>query len=349
MLAHMTGVDPVDVMLGLSEVGSPYRVAVGIEQERSTAFKAISENNAAGCIVDVATYHCIRRLELEDAVAAVCGKIGIAQATADIYQHRLRAMDTLVGDGCGGTIGHHDGKFYFHERSREELAKSRAIIESDVRWLTANADVVPALPLQDPPAIFRRLGTVKGGRFFDEVFAASGSKRLLVVDDLFTRQVAGLLGTPATWLQPILMVARNRKIITLEQYAKAIADLAGIGQSFISVDSAMLIAARELDRQNQSTGLGRRFKDATRLIGGKNADPSSHCRVVFDFLNQLWSKNEELNLDDYAATSHLLRELLKDRTNDYRRMLFSLDQSFGHLPALREYLRAWVRGHFLNL
>src|SRR5262249_24929134 len=90
MLARMTGVDTIDVMLGLGETGTPYRVSTGLEQERLAAFRAIAGNKVAGCVVDAATYHCIRRLGLEDAVVRVCGKIGIAQATADLYQSRLQ-------------------------------------------------------------------------------------------------------------------------------------------------------------------------------------------------------------------------------------------------------------------
>src|SRR5258705_302094 len=79
-------------MLWLSETGTRYRVATGLEQERLAAFRAIAANNAAGCVVDAATYHCIRRLGLEDAVIGVCGKVGIAQAIADLYQSRLQSI-----------------------------------------------------------------------------------------------------------------------------------------------------------------------------------------------------------------------------------------------------------------
>ena len=135
MLAHMTGVDPIDVMLGLSEVGTPYRVATGLEQERLAAFEAIGANKAAGCVVDAATYHCIRRLELEDAVVGVCGKIGITQATSDLYQARLQSM--ALEKGSAGTMGHRGGKFYLTERTQEEKDRTRATISPTLSgWRT---------------------------------------------------------------------------------------------------------------------------------------------------------------------------------------------------------------------
>src|SRR5262249_54326720 len=149
---------------------------------------------------------------------------------------------------------------------------TRATIKSDLDWLMNNAEILPARPVEDPPAAFRRLGSIKEAHLLDDIYAANGSGRLLLVDDLFTRQIAGLLGTPATWLQPVLMVARDRKIVSAEQYARAITDLADVGQDFISIDPPTLTLSRKLDRESGEEGVGRRFKAATRGLGGKHAD-----------------------------------------------------------------------------
>ena len=345
MLAHMTGADPIDLMLGLGETGTAYKVATGLEQERLAAFRAIAANNAAGCVVDAATYHCIRRLGLEDAVVGVCGKIGIAQATADLYQTRLQGIG-LEKDSAG-TMGYRDGRFYLTERTEEQKESTRTTIKSDLDWLTTNAEILAARPVEDPPPVFRRLGSVKGARFFDDIYAANGSKRILLVDDLFTRQIAGLLGTPGTSLQPVLMIARNRGILSVEHYVKAITDLADIGQEFISVDPPTLALARKLDRESGEEGVGRRFKAATKVLGGKRADPGSHCSVAAALLDAVWS-SDRLQPRDYQATSHLLQELLKDRTQDYQTMLYALDQRLAHRTSFRNYLRQWSRGYFLQ-
>jgi len=213
MLAFMTGVDTIDVMMGLSEVGSPYRVAIGIEQERKNAFEAIDANGKRGCVVDAATYHCIRRLGLDETVTAICGKLAITQATADLYRMRLQNTD-LLGSGEAGSMGYRDGQYYLVKRTLEERQKTRETIQSDIQWLTDNAEILPARPMNDPPPILRRLSVVKNARFFDDVFAANGAERLLLVDDLFTRQVAAQLGTPATSLQRVLMVARSRGLLS---------------------------------------------------------------------------------------------------------------------------------------
>ena len=346
MLAFMTGVDPIDVMIGLSEIGTPYRVAIGVEAEREAAFDAIKANAAKGCVVDAATYHCIRRLDLMDVVIAVCGPIGISQATADIYKMRLQNLD-LFGDGNAVSMGYRDGQFYLAERSAADRDETRAIITDDIEWLDNNATVLPARPLADPPPALRRLAVARNARFFDDAFAASGAERLLLVDDLFARQVGGLIGVRGTSLQPVLMAARARGILTDARYAKAVTDLIVIGQTFISIDAATLRGARQLDAEAGDNGAGRKFTAALRPLGGRHADPGSHCGVAIEYLNQIWSKTP-VTLGDYAATSHLLRALLKDRTLDYQAILNTIHGHLRRKPGFATYLHGWARGHFLN-
>ncbi len=263
----------------------------------------------------------------------VCGKIGIAQATADLYHARLQGIG--LEKGSTGMMGYRDGKFYVTECTEEQKESTRATIKSDLDWLTNNAEILPAQPVDDPPPAFRRLGSVKGARFFDDVYAANGN--------LFIRQGASLLGTPATSLQPVVMVARDRGLLSAERYASAITDLSDIGQEFISIDAPTLVLSRKLDHGSGEKGIGRRFKAATKALGGKNAEPGSHCSVAAAFINALWSSSH-LQPGDYRATSRLLRELLKDRTEDYQAMLDALDQRLAH----RIYLAQWAIGHFLR-
>jgi Flp pilus assembly protein TadD len=342
MLAHMTGADPIDTMIGLREVGTPYRVAVGLEQERRNAFAAIAAAERKGCVIDIATFHCIRRLGIEEAVLAVCGRIGVTQATLDTYEQRLQSLHLF-----GGSIAYRDENYYLTKRRPEELERVRTLIDSDMRWLKANADVLPARPQQDPPAIFRRLGLMRNARFFDEVYAASGSGRLLLVDDLFMRQVGAMLGTHGTWLQPVLTVARDTGVMSPLQYSKAVSDLVGAGQDFISIDAAALAGAMSLDRQEASATGPQRLKTVARALGGKNADVGSHCSVVISFLRLVWS-SMPMQLADYAASSEVLQAVLRARTEDYAAMLSTIDL---HMRAHREFsgfLRQWARGHFLH-
>ena len=346
MLAHMTSSDPIEVMLGFKEVGVSYKVATGLAEERQFAFTAIDANGRKGCVIDAATYHCIRRLELADAVIAVCGKIGVTQSTVDIYQVRLQNL-SLERYGGGSISVLPDGKLRIIEHTNEQRENARAAIALDIDWLAQNVDVLPARPLNDPPPVFRRLDSLLGTHFFDEVYAASSANRVLLVDDLFTRRASSLLHTPATWLQPVLMVALKRGILSLENYAKAITDLADIGQEFLSIDARSLFMALKLDQASGQEAIGRRFKVAAKILGGKHADPGSHFSVAASFLDYLWSSHV-IRTFELTVTSYLLDQLLKGRTEDYSNILDALDYRFAHREAFRIYLREWAKGHFLE-
>ena len=186
---------------------------------------------------------------------------------------------------------------------------------------------------------------MRNARCFDDVFVASGAGRLLLVDNLFTRQVGGLIGAHGTSLQPVLMAARARRIVTEVPYTKALTDLIRMGQTFISIDAATLRAARQLDEEAGENAAGRRFTAALKPLGGRHADPGSHRRIAIEYITEIWS-NSPVGLGDRAATSHLLRALLKERTLDYKAILNTVHAHLRRKPAFAAYLQAWARWQF---
>src|SRR5262249_34545739 len=161
-----------------------------------------------------------------------------------------------------------NGRIAIVEHTPEQQAATRAVVESDRNWLADNAKTFPAAPVADPPPIIRRLSAIEGARFFDDIYAASGASRLLLSDDLFTRQVAAQLGAKAVSLQAVLMRARASGVMTPTDYAKAITELIDFGQQSIAVDAATLLAARMIDMDNGEMGVGKRLRMATRALGG---------------------------------------------------------------------------------
>ncbi len=240
-----------------------------------------------------------------------------------------------------------NGRIAMVEDTPEHRSATRALVESDRKWLTDNTETFAAASIADPPPIIRRLSSVEGARFFDDIYAASGSSRLLLSDDLFTRQVASQLGVKAVSLQPVLMRARERGLMSPADYAKAITDLINFGQQSIAIDAATLLAARMLDMENNEMGAGKRFKMAARALGGAQCDPDSHCSVAAEFIQQVWSM-DSFDLQDYPAISHVLRAVLRERTNDYAEMLDRVDVLLRRNPDARQYLRRWARGYFLK-
>jgi len=346
MLAHLTGADPIETMLGLTEIKVPYRVAIGLQEERRRATDAIRANQRRGCVVDIATLHCIRHLNLEDAVRAVCGPMAVTQATLDLHQARCAEL-VQSGDRRTGSMAYRDGRLAFQETTPEAVARARQVRTDDLAWIRNSIEILPAQPAADPREPFRMLGALQGARFCDDIFAASGSGRVLLADDLFTRQMAAHLGVASVWLQPVLMAARGRGLIGARDYAKAVADLVDIGQNHICIDTETLISACEIDRINSDTPApGRAFRLVCSVLGGRTAEPNSHCNVAAGFINHLWSEGPR-PADGSILTSHVLRSVLAYRHDDYREMLTAIflqvQSSFA-----RRYMRDWAAGHFLR-
>ena len=108
----------------------------------------------------------------------------------------------------------------------------------------------------------------------------------------------------------------------------------------------MLLKALELDSQSGAAP-GRRFRLTCESLGGAAADPQSHCLTVAGFLHLLWT-GRRMGLAEYAATSQVLRALLRGRTQDYREMLTRTYAAIYGRHDLEIYIRQWARGHFLS-
>jgi hypothetical protein len=185
-----------------------------------------------------------------------------------------------------------------------------------------------------------------GAKLFDDIFAAGGAGRLFVAEDLVTRQLANEMGVAGTWLQPVLMAAKKRRLLDVADYARVLCDLSEIGEDFISVDGEALLAAYKIDCDAGEAAPGRRLRGVMRCIGGAKADAVSHADAVAGFLTALW-RDRSLVAQRQAATSAILRQLLRDRTRDYQHILVYLAKKFSSNGALAEYLDGWAFGHFL--
>lgn len=345
-LALATGVDPVEAMLGLSEVGVPFRVAHGLRGEREAALKGIEENAKSGCIIDGPTLHTVRRLSLESVVAAICGPIGVTQMTLDSLSKRLHSLDERRAQPAG-SLSYVNGQLQMRETPPEAIEDARNALRSDIEWIASNAEVLSAVPKVDPPRVMRDMNRLAGTKLFDDIFAANGGGRLFVVDDLMTRHLASEMGVRATWLQPVLMAAKELGILNVADYARVLSDLSEIGEEFLSVDGEVLLAAYRLDCNTAAHAPGRRLRGVMRCVGGATADAASHATAVAEFLIALW-RDPSLAQQRQPATSAALRQLLRERTRDWQQILLYLERKFEADRSLAVYLRGWEFGHFLN-
>ncbi len=82
------------------------------------------------------------------------------------------------------------------------------------------------------------------------------------------------------------------------------------------------------------------------MIGGIHAEPTSHIDAVVGCLRDLW---EDLKTTGFRqpVTGHLLRQLVRERGNDYAAILRTVLVRVSDLHSLADYIHSWLRGHFL--
>jgi tetratricopeptide (TPR) repeat protein len=350
LAARAVGRDPVETLVGIAASGVPIRSCEGSHLERVSAFAAINANAAKGCIVDVATLHIIRRLNLEKAVLAVCGPIGVVEGTVLHYQHRARELSERI-DEPDMSLSYRDGQYYRTEVSPEEKRKALALAEEDRTWLSENTSVVPAEGKVDPSASWRPLIERFGTSFLDELRAAQGSGHLLLCEDLLLRQIAFLdFRVPGAWLQPVLMQALSLKAITEDEYRNAIVQLIESGLEFISISTDLLVSS--LHGANGLALPAPFIKLASRL-GGKKADLPSHVHVALNTIIRIW-EDETLSWTlRQAVLGHLLERLIANRSpgevTDIMATFVQRDAWRGTKQSVSTYVMDWLQGHFIVL
>lgn len=248
------------------------------------------------------------------------------------------------GAGKTGELGWRDGKMIFRESTKEERASYRKLLEEDIGWLEKECDLLIAEASRDVPEELRGINPVVAVHFLDAMLAAEGSKRMLLVEDQTYRSIAaGTCGVAGSWLQPVLMIAKEQRLLSHERYCDAIIHLACAGHEFTSVDAATLVHASNALVQ----GKPEYYRCAFRQLGGANADLKSHISVAVEFLQFVW-QNPLPPTDRQAHTGELLRCLISGRRQDWSTILAVLERNAPNIGSgFGAYLREWRRGHFL--
>ena len=348
LVGHFVGCDPVEAFLGLASTGHLIRSCEGTHFEREVATSAIEANAAKGCVVDMATFHIVRRLTLEAVVTAVCGPIGVTQQTVSAIQEKLHELEDRINEP-DLSLSWRDGRIARQIKTPEEKRAAHALIKADQEFIEKNAEVIVAEGSADVDGDWLALLDQFDIGLLDEVRAAQGSGRLLLCEDQFLRTAAQTqFSVPGTWLQPVLMKALKVGLLSLSAYMQAIVYLIDANVGFISVSPDLLMQSV---RGVKGHALPESFEKLASRLGGKTADLASHSNVSLNAVVQLWS-DESLSYTRRQAVAGRLMEMLirqqpKDRIRAVLQSWVARAKQEG-LENLAEYVVQWVRGHFIE-
>jgi hypothetical protein len=186
-----------------------------------------------------------------------------------------------------------------------------------------------------------------GSSFLDEVQAAQGSGRLLLCEDQLLRTLARLdFDVAGTWLQPVLMRALARKVITVAEYRDAIVHLIDARIEFISVSPELLVSA-----VTGTTGhaIPSAFERLASRLGGKKADMQSHFTVAIGATIRIWNDNKLSPTLQQATLGHLLERLTAERSTEDVRTIVAAFIQRSPQHEFADYIFGWLSGHFIDI
>jgi hypothetical protein len=348
-LAHSLGKKTVDTFLNLIQSGRNIRVCEGTQAERNIAVAAIRDNDRKGCVLDPIALHLVRRLGLEDAVTAVCGPIGTVENRIHRLTQQIYELEQNL-DRADMSLSWSNGQTFRHEVTPEEKRAALGTLQADKDWMQ-NLTILPAHGTKDPPAEVNELTARFGSSFLDEARAAQGASCLFICEDQALRLLAGAaFGVAATWLQPILMLARDGGHMSPEAYRTAITAMIDARLQFISVDPSML--KQSLDGTT-SRELPEGFSKIASRLGGAKADLASHLSVSFGAIRQFWHNQALPSTLRQAAVGRLLENLCRERPLDQVHVILDSFVAFSRRVIddrnFDSYIYGWVRGHFIPM
>jgi hypothetical protein len=214
-----------------------------------------------------------------------------------------------------------------------------------VDWLQTKCTLLPAVAKTDPIDAVIRFRNEAGGRFFDDIFAADGSDRILISEDYHLRSWAEtLFGVRGAWIQALLFYLEDQNRISVESAIKATLQLQYLGEDALSTNTNRLLVAAEMMATGEMSDI--EFARYSSLLGQKGAEMRSHIEVALATIKGLWTIGSRNSVRE-RATGIVLRNLTRLQGTDSRVVLDKI-QTLNRNPFADQYIKNWRIGHFLT-
>ncbi len=284
-----------DVYQALYSLDGNLNVCYGNKDERDLAFKYIKQNKKSGFVADLLTYKVIFDFGLIEIVKEVLGRAYITNYSKEENIKNAQAFSPSLNQ-VSGSMGYNASGYYFLEPSEEDVRNKIEAQESFTKFLN-RMEYAIAIGSAD---IKGQYLDKNNPNFLDDALAASGKKCILLSEDMNYRYIASAEvltidgNLKSTWLQPVLMVAWNENIITIEQYHEFVWKLIENKHYFTSVTPEFLLYGSLKDNIDKQ-------KLAKSLITTSN-NLEAVVRVFIDYLYLLWNSAELTQMEKHNIT-----------------------------------------------
>ena len=319
----------------LHDLEGKLKVWEGGHDEFQAAIDAIVKNDSKGFVADLLTYRVIYKLDLLKVVRQVLGRAYISNKSKEDV-----ILDNLAFSGASplpsGEIGFKGGQYFSVEYSEQDL-EQRQQEKQKFKDFIDKLEPIAAIGKQD---ISPTLDIGHEPHFFDDAQVASGQDCILLSEDLVYRQAVDLeISTDqdkllTTWIQPVLVLALDKSLITKEQYFNYIRDLIKNKHHFTIINSEFILWATVND------------EISTVSIAEMLITPSTNIEysllIIKEFLNLFWAE-DITKIEHERVTFEYLNQYLKVRGYQYTK--FVCEGLYGYLDS--EGAKDFIK-HFLK-
>lgn len=301
MLAVLAGVEILDAWPGFMSLPQiTINCALGTTNERDQAVDNITKNDS-GYVLEPYSLFSIVALGIQETLSDAFGEFTVTQSTIDLYDAHILNHERMPSKGSMTKVG---DEYVMDSMTEERREAHIRPFKETVTWAKQNCRIVPAI--EDLPPSWHDLGDELHPAFVDSALAAKAEGAILVTDDMVLRSLALQdAGVPGVWLQPLLMVARERNKISYEAYCQSVVALADAGLNFISLDGGCLYWS-VADDDDELSG---RSKSLLNQMTKPTVELPSSFRVCAEFLLRLWHsdipKTKAISATHQLLTSYM--------------------------------------------
>ena len=301
MLAVLAGVEILDAWPGFISLPQiTINCALGTTNERAQAVDNITKNDT-GYVLEPYSLFSIVALGIHVALSDAFGEFTVTQSTIDLYNAHILDHERTPGMGSLAKVG---DEYVMDSMTDERREAQIRPFKETLAWAKQNCRIVPAI--EDLPPSWHDLGDDLHPAFVDSVLAAKAEGAILVTDDIVLRSLASQdAGVSGVWLQPLLMIAREKNKISYETYCQSVVALADAGLNFISLDGGCL----HWSVADDGGELSERSKNLLNLMTKPTVELPSSFRVCAEFLLRVWHsdvpKTKAISATHQLLTSYM--------------------------------------------
>lgn len=240
LLSNALSIDIVTLFLEWPYHKHDLFISTGVHDEREQVKDAITRSDRP-YVIDLPCLIELGRLGLLQESLSVLTKPLIPTSLKEVLSGILHVHNKME---LAGISSEHNGQLCFQELPREYKAERSRFLNELMEFIDNSCEIVPVVGPSEVSKPLTTIGELIGYSSHDAIYLALERDAILLSEDGGLRSIALNMGVDVcAWLQPFLMILRDRNTITEEKYSKSVLDKLERGHNFTSITANDLLWA----------------------------------------------------------------------------------------------------------